>query len=183
MSDEYANVPYCATNQMANAYTQIKIPSSISVNNEELITPDIYTTLFNTLIDMHNFGDYDTRERIPNIDGQLTFKKQQDYIPVSYYNDIINRLQSRYSTIGNIPSNIQAKEKVVLGSYFQEILNILKNYKISETRYYKQYRGCCDCDCDCNCNCDCDCNCNCDCDCDCNCDSLCSKPRDYCGLP
>lgn len=164
MSKEYDDVYYCSSNQMAINY--VTMPNSLSVNNANLITPDIYDTLYNLLKNINNFGDYDKATRVPNINNKLSFTKLTEIIPVSYYNDIINRLQSKYSPSHSIPSNLPAKEKVILGSYFSDILTILKDYKLSETRYYKKYRGCCDCNCNCNCN-----------------SALCSKPRDYCGLP
>jgi hypothetical protein len=89
--------------------------------------------MYNSLKTIHDFGDYDSATRLPNIDNKKTFD-QYNYIPIEYYNDIAARLEK----------TSQSTDDTIYGSYFEDLKTSIENYKIPSTRYYKEPYECCD---------------------------------------
>lgn len=133
MSTQYSDKTYCATNQ-DTSHWNIPITLTASIDENSYITVDVYNQMFQSLKEIHDFGEKDTSTRLPNIDNKLNFTKGIDLITVDFYNDIATRIG--YTTYN--------KNDIIFGSYFKDLQQAIKDYKLPGTRTYTDSYHCCD---------------------------------------
>lgn len=168
MSTQYIRNFYCDTNQTQKG-NGITNNLSTQTQQYQIITPKDYNEMINVLKKVHDFGESDTTTRKPelsnitiNVNGiDVLLKKEQfELIEPDFYNNILITLEQ---------ARREAKFNIIYGSYFDDLLEKVKNYKIPSTRYYTTTTTCCDCYGDC---CDDDC---------CDSDSSGCADTDYCN--
>ena len=133
MSTQYGTSTYCSTNQNTSHW-EIPISLTADISENNYITPAVYNQMFNSLKQIHDFGESDSATRLPDIDNKLNFETDKSLISVDFYNDIARRIN--YTSVNTNDS--------ILGSYFSALQKAIEDYKLPDTRYYTYEYYCCD---------------------------------------
>ena len=135
MSTQYTNKTYCSTSQ-STSYWKIPLSLTQNIDQNELITKEVYDQMFASLKAIHDFGDYDSAtSRLPNVNDKLELISEENYIDIDCYNDSAKRIGL---------SEKAKKDEIIYGSYFSDLQKSIQEYKLPGTRYYKQSYECCD---------------------------------------
>ena len=149
MSTQTGKTYYCDANGQTLQENGIHVNLTECVSSYEYITPKAYNEMITALKTIHDFGQYDDVERKPiishlitNINGAdvLVKKTQNAYIQPDLYNNIQISLNK---------TRRESQYNIIYGTYFDNLVNNIKNYNIPSTRYYTYTYTCCDCDGDC----------------------------------
>lgn len=142
MSTQTVKKYYCTQCETTGEYpNSIAITINACADANEIITPDVYNEIYDSLKSIRDFGDYDDTTRKPNINN-LIKKEVGNIINTDFYNSIANEIKNGSS---------HSSGDIIYGTYLVDLQTITQTYKVPNTRYYKTTTDCCGCYGECGC--------------------------------